>query len=173
MDYWFWNSELLYFRTHISGTHSSATSPRLNGLIFHCIRSFQPRKFNLGWWYTWQLFEQCCRANLGNVAVSGQPGETQGPWSILNYWDRNLLPILNSEIFWKFPIRILFRKEDGVEVFVCRIRKCPFIWLDESVPDAEVSLDNFSIIISDRTALSGKMQRGGVCLFAVFIFPPV
>ncbi len=31
-----------------------------------------------GWWYTGQLFEQCCRATLVNVAVNGLPGETQG-----------------------------------------------------------------------------------------------
>ncbi len=43
--------------------------------------------------FTGQLFEQCCWANLGNVAVNGQPGEMQGPRP-----DRNVLPILNGKV---------------------------------------------------------------------------
>lgn len=38
-------------------------------------------------------------------------------------------------------------------------------WLDESVSDAEVSLDNFMIIRSDRSKASGKMRGGGVCIY--------
>ena len=38
-------------------------------------------------------------------------------------------------------------------------------WLDESVPDSEVSLDNFTIIRADRTRDSGKRRCGGVCLY--------
>ncbi|GAA6215221.1 A disintegrin and metalloproteinase with thrombospondin motifs 17 isoform X1 [Lates japonicus] len=38
-------------------------------------------------------------------------------------------------------------------------------WLDESVLDEEVGLDNFTIIRSDRTTNSGKTRGGGVCLY--------
>lgn len=38
-------------------------------------------------------------------------------------------------------------------------------WLDESISDTEVSLDNFTVIRSDRTGQSGKTCGGGVCLF--------
>ncbi|KAK0135719.1 hypothetical protein N1851_028396 [Merluccius polli] len=38
-------------------------------------------------------------------------------------------------------------------------------WLEESVSDSEVSLDNFTIIRSDRTRHSGKTRGGGVCLY--------
>jgi hypothetical protein len=38
-------------------------------------------------------------------------------------------------------------------------------WLDDSVSDDEVSLDNFTIIRSDRTRNSGKTRGGGLCLY--------
>ncbi len=38
-------------------------------------------------------------------------------------------------------------------------------WLDQSVSDVEVSLDNFTIIRADRTEQSGKTRGGGVCLY--------
>ncbi|XP_061896893.1 uncharacterized protein LOC133645982 [Entelurus aequoreus] len=38
-------------------------------------------------------------------------------------------------------------------------------WLEESVIDSEVSLDNFTIVRSDRTKHSGKTRGGGVCLY--------
>lgn len=38
-------------------------------------------------------------------------------------------------------------------------------WLDEAVPDAEVSLDNFTILRADRTKDSGKERGGGVCVY--------
>ena len=38
-------------------------------------------------------------------------------------------------------------------------------WLEESVPDSEVRLDNFTIIRSDRTRHSGKKRGSGVSLY--------
>ncbi len=38
-------------------------------------------------------------------------------------------------------------------------------WLDEATPDAEVDLDNLTIIRADRTKKSGKGRVGGVCMY--------
>ncbi|KAJ8363033.1 hypothetical protein SKAU_G00118640 [Synaphobranchus kaupii] len=38
-------------------------------------------------------------------------------------------------------------------------------WLDETVPDPEVHLDNFTIFRADRTKASGKERGAGVCMY--------
>ncbi|KAL0168321.1 hypothetical protein M9458_036543, partial [Cirrhinus mrigala] len=38
-------------------------------------------------------------------------------------------------------------------------------WLDEEVPESEVSLDHFTILRADRTHPSGKVRGGGICIY--------
>ncbi|KAI2649485.1 RNA-directed DNA polymerase from mobile element jockey [Labeo rohita] len=38
-------------------------------------------------------------------------------------------------------------------------------WLDEEVPESEVSLDHFTILRADRTHQSGKVRGGGICIY--------
>lgn len=38
-------------------------------------------------------------------------------------------------------------------------------WLDESISDSEINLDNFLTVRADRTRQSGKERGGGLCVF--------
>ncbi len=61
---------------------------------------------DIGWWYTWQLFEQCCRATLVHVCGQKAIRWDTGYMTDLKYPDRNVLPIFSG----KLPKQHCFKK---------------------------------------------------------------